>query len=95
MKAYGAMLELKQRKEGILAMYARRARRVAEHIGTGRSCLFAIKFLDGFGGGSLRRRLSICDAAGKTSFELVYKRFMDRDRSSKRNRRSGTSAPVF
>ena len=63
-QAHRAMLELEQRKEEILATYARRARRVADHIDTKHDYLFAIKFRDGFRSKSLRRRLSICDAAG-------------------------------
>ena len=58
-RAHGAMLELKQRRDELPAKYARRARRIADHIDPKYDNLMAIKFRDVSRSRSLKRHLSI------------------------------------
>ena len=53
----------------------------------------AIKFRDGFRSRSLKRHLSIWDATGKTSFELIYNRFTEIDRFEQKKQRKNRSDP--
>ena len=79
-RAHGAMLKRKWRRDKSPAKYARRARCIADHINPKHVNLMAIKFRDGFRSRSLKRHLSIRDDAGKTSFEKIYRRLIDKDR---------------
>ena len=88
------MLELKQRWDELPAKYARRARRIVDHIDPKHVNLLAIKFRDGFRSRSLKRHLSMRDDTGKTSFELIYKRFTDIDRfKQKKQKKKHRSDP--
>lgn len=71
-RAHGAMLGLRQREGEPPAKYARRARRISNHINLKHDSLLAMKFHDGFRSRSLKRHLSIKDSACKTSFGLIY-----------------------
>ena len=77
-RAHGAMLELKQRRDELPAKHARRTHRIADYIDPKHGNLMAIKFRDGFRSKSLKRHLSVRDDTGKASFELIYKRFRHR-----------------
>ena len=85
-RAHGAMLELKQRRDELPAKYVRRARRIADHINPKFDNLMVIKFRDGLRSRSLKSHLSIRDSTGKSSVELIYKRFTDLDRFEQKNR---------
>ena len=87
------MLELKQRRDELPAKYTRRARRIADHIDPKHDNLMAIKFRDGFKSRSLKRHLFIRDDTGKTSFELIYKRFADIDRFEQKKQKKNRSDP--
>ena len=87
------MLELKQRRDELPAKYARRDRRIADHIDPKHDNLMAIKFRDGFRSRSLKRHLSVRDDTGKTSFELIYKRFTDIDRFEQKKQKKNRSDP--
>ena len=92
-RAHRAMLELKQRRGELPAKYARRARRIADHIDPKHDNLMAIKFRDGFRSRSLKRHLSIRDDTGKTSFELIYRRFMDIDKFEQKQKKKNRLDP--
>lgn len=70
----------KQRKEEPPAKCARRAHRIADHIDPKYDNLPAIKFRDGFRSKSFKRHLSIKDPECKTTFKVIYRRFLDIDR---------------
>ena len=89
------MIELKQRKGEFPAKYARRARRIADHIDPKHDNILAIKFRDGFRSKLLKRHLSISDATGKTSFELIYKRFIGIDRFEQKIQRKKSLSDPF
>ena len=75
-RAHGTMTGLKRRKGEIAAKYARRARRIADHIDPKHDNLLEIIFRDSFKSKWIRRHLLVRDAVGKTSFEVIYQRFI-------------------
>ena len=89
------MLELKLKKGELPAKYARRARRIADHIDPKHDNLMAIKFRDGFRSRSLKRHISIWNATGKNSFELIYKQFTDIDRFEQKKQRKKNRLDPF
>ena len=85
-RAHGAMLELRRRKDEPSAKYTRRAHRISDRIDPKYDSLLAIKLRDGFRSKSLKRHLSVRDVENKTTFEMIYKRFLDIDRFEKKKR---------
>ena len=70
-RAHGAMLELKQKKGELPAKYARRARRIADHIDPKHDNLMAIKFRDGFRSRSLKMLFMVRAKVGLTTREAT------------------------
>ena len=89
------MLELKQKNGEDPAKYARRARRISEHIDPKYDSLLTLKFRDGFKGRTLQIYLSIdSESPEKFTFEVVYKRFLTFDKiNQRRQKRKERSDP--
>ena len=89
-QAHRALLELEQRKGEDATKYARRARRISEHIDPKYDHLLTLKFRDGFRSKTLQMYLSVdSESPEKFTFGQVYKRFLGYSRISRRRQKKG------
>ena len=90
------MLGLKQKNGEGPAKYARRARRISEHIDPTYDSLLALKFQDGFKCRRLQVYLSIdSESPARFAFEVVYKRFLTFNKINQRKQKKKERSDPF